>query len=284
MSGISLAPTPESLDDRLAFYMAPAYGLKLATTTNATSIPAPQPPLAAEVKSSPALDARVVDFSNTAFRADIGRAGTSCITTQQNHLCLQSALLQTQPQRLNGVKYFLTWLSARLRRRTSKNVRHVINEGDIDGSQSNPIPLGFYPYRDLTSQIERQSYYPVAYGGFGDVHRCTLHMRRQVTEVAVKSLRPHTVSGDVAWCNMGKMLHREISVWARLENENILPFYGVAFGFGPLPALVCPWAANGTLHQYLMDHGDLDLLDRLKLVRIILRLVSFNLHCYNTAL
>ncbi|KIJ18506.1 hypothetical protein PAXINDRAFT_109885 [Paxillus involutus ATCC 200175] len=62
------------------------------------------------------------------------------------------------------------------------------------------------------------------------------------------------------------MLHREISVWARLENENILPFYGVAFGFGPLPALVCPWAANGTLHQYLMDHGDLDLLDRLKLL------------------
>ncbi|KIJ06544.1 hypothetical protein PAXINDRAFT_103317 [Paxillus involutus ATCC 200175] len=65
---------------------------------------------------------------------------------------------------------------------------------------------------------------------------------------------------------VGQMLHREISVWARLENENILPFYGVAFGFGPLPALVCPWAANGTLHQYLMDHGDLDLLDRLKLL------------------
>ncbi|KAF8836883.1 kinase-like protein [Paxillus ammoniavirescens] len=62
------------------------------------------------------------------------------------------------------------------------------------------------------------------------------------------------------------MLHRELSVWARLENENILPFYGVAFGFGPLPALVCPWAANGTLHRYLTDHGDLNLMDRLKLL------------------
>ncbi|KAF9241786.1 kinase-like protein [Melanogaster broomeanus] len=62
------------------------------------------------------------------------------------------------------------------------------------------------------------------------------------------------------------MLRRELSVWARLENENILLFYGVALGFGPLPALVCPWAVNGTLNQYLMDHVDLNLLDRLKLV------------------
>ncbi|KAF9230059.1 hypothetical protein BU15DRAFT_84100 [Melanogaster broomeanus] len=40
----------------------------------------------------------------------------------------------------------------------------------------------------------------------------------------------------------------------------------VAFDSGPLPALVCLWAANGTLDQHLMDHGGLDLLDRLKLL------------------
>ncbi|KIJ06635.1 hypothetical protein PAXINDRAFT_56263, partial [Paxillus involutus ATCC 200175] len=44
---------------------------------------------------------------------------------------------------------------------------------------------------------------------------------------------------------------RELSIWARLHHENVLPFYGIAFGFGPLPAIVGPWAENGTLGDYL---------------------------------
>ncbi|KIJ05627.1 hypothetical protein PAXINDRAFT_93207, partial [Paxillus involutus ATCC 200175] len=47
------------------------------------------------------------------------------------------------------------------------------------------------------------------------------------------------------------MLCRELSIWARLRHENVLPFYGIAFGFGPLPAIVGPWAENGTLGDYL---------------------------------
>ncbi|KAF9241777.1 kinase-like domain-containing protein, partial [Melanogaster broomeanus] len=47
------------------------------------------------------------------------------------------------------------------------------------------------------------------------------------------------------------MLCRELSIWARLHHENVLPFCGIAFGFGPLPAIVGPWAQNGTLGDYL---------------------------------
>ncbi|KAL4065121.1 hypothetical protein J3A83DRAFT_416262 [Scleroderma citrinum] len=51
------------------------------------------------------------------------------------------------------------------------------------------------------------------------------------------------------------MVHRvrqEIHTWMRLpRHENVLPLYGVALGFGPLPSLVLPWMYNGTLTSYL---------------------------------
>ncbi|KAF9241785.1 kinase-like domain-containing protein [Melanogaster broomeanus] len=80
-------------------------------------------------------------------------------------------------------------------------------------------PLDSIPYENLTNRIRKQNMFPTSGGGGS--------------------------------CPQSKMLCRELSVWARLRHENVLPFYGVAFGFGPLPAIVGPWAHNGTLGDYL---------------------------------
>ncbi|KAG2108682.1 uncharacterized protein F5147DRAFT_576677, partial [Suillus discolor] len=37
---------------------------------------------------------------------------------------------------------------------------------------------------------------------------------------------------------------REIKIWLKLDHENIVPLWGVADGFGCLPALVSPWLAD----------------------------------------
>ncbi|KAF8836887.1 kinase-like protein [Paxillus ammoniavirescens] len=76
-------------------------------------------------------------------------------------------------------------------------------------------------------------------------------------QVAVKSLRSFATSDGEGTYDDSKMLCRELSIWARLHHENVLPFYGIAFGFGPLPAIVGPWAENGTLGDYLARNPDL---------------------------
>ena len=40
-----------------------------------------------------------------------------------------------------------------------------------------------------------------------------------------------------------------------LRHTNILPLFGTTWGFGPLPAIVCPWLDNGTLTSYLERRG-----------------------------
>ncbi|KAG2036677.1 kinase-like domain-containing protein [Suillus americanus] len=46
-------------------------------------------------------------------------------------------------------------------------------------------------------------------------------------------------------------LRQEVFVWQQLEHSHILPLYGTADDFDAVPALVCPWMENGSLHQYL---------------------------------
>jgi len=47
-----------------------------------------------------------------------------------------------------------------------------------------------------------------------------------------------------------------IDVWLQLNHDNVIPVYGLTLGFGPLPAVVCPWMKNGTLTRHLEDSAD----------------------------
>lgn len=46
-------------------------------------------------------------------------------------------------------------------------------------------------------------------------------------------------------------LRRKIKVWARLQNEHVLPLLGLCHGYGALPGLVSPWMDNGSLMYFL---------------------------------
>ncbi|KIK19691.1 hypothetical protein PISMIDRAFT_30210 [Pisolithus microcarpus 441] len=61
--------------------------------------------------------------------------------------------------------------------------------------------------------------------------------------------------------------HRELGVWKKLDHKNVLPLFGIAFGFGFYPAMVCPWAPNGPLSQYLqLRHSTLPVAEKFQIL------------------
>ena len=66
------------------------------------------------------------------------------------------------------------------------------------------------------------------------------------------------------------MLRRELGIWRRLDHKNIVPFLGIAYGFGMFGAmsLVSLWMPNESLHHFLAKYNDnLDVGHRLQFVR-----------------
>jgi hypothetical protein len=68
------------------------------------------------------------------------------------------------------------------------------------------------------------------------------------------------------------MVRRELGIWKRLDHINIVPFLGIAYGFGMRGAmsLVSLWMPNESLHRFIAKHGDNDNLGlghRLQFVR-----------------
>ena len=54
------------------------------------------------------------------------------------------------------------------------------------------------------------------------------------------------------------MLRRELGIWRRLEHSNVVPFLGIAYGFGIRGAmsLVSLWMPNDTLYHFLAKHDN----------------------------
>jgi len=63
-------------------------------------------------------------------------------------------------------------------------------------------------------------------------------------------------------------VQRELRTCARLKHPHILPVYGYTFGFGPLMAIVSPWAENGNLTAYL-EHEDAAILTLVRRFQIV---------------
>jgi hypothetical protein len=107
---------------------------------------------------------------------------------------------------------------------------------------------------DLTTSVERPNKVRHNAGGFANVHKCNLYRRDQSpcistrVDVAVKEI---ILMNNAEMLTIINRLFREIKLWLELEHENIVPLWGVADGFGSLPALVSPWLENGALTGYL---------------------------------
>ena len=66
------------------------------------------------------------------------------------------------------------------------------------------------------------------------------------------------------------MLRRELGIWRRLKHDNIVPFLGIAYGFGMdgTMSLVSLWMPNESIHKFLVKYGDdLGVVHRLQFVR-----------------
>jgi len=110
--------------------------------------------------------------------------------------------------------------------------------------------------QDLTEYITKDEEYPAARGGFGEIWKCTYQSDQRLMKVAVKALMVYSADqfGEAKEKKI-KRIWRELRICARLQHKNILPICGYTFGFGPLVAIVNPWAENGNLTAYLEHSG-----------------------------
>ncbi|KAG2053224.1 kinase-like protein [Suillus hirtellus] len=120
-----------------------------------------------------------------------------------------------------------------------------------------------------SNDIKRQTGYPTASGGVGDVYKCTWNHGESLDEVAVKSLRFPSLS-DPEIVKINKNFDREIRIWAKLKHQYVLPLHGTVEQFGSFRAFVSPWMPNGTLESYLQKKLEtLSMIDRLRLLKQI---------------
>lgn len=60
-------------------------------------------------------------------------------------------------------------------------------------------------------------------------------------------------------------LEREARIWRRLEHPNVSEFYGLAFNFGYMPALILPYYGNGNVVDYVREKNSGAKLDMVSL-------------------
>ncbi|KIJ65401.1 hypothetical protein HYDPIDRAFT_110460 [Hydnomerulius pinastri MD-312] len=125
------------------------------------------------------------------------------------------------------------------------------------------------PPIDLTERIIRLDQHHCDGGAFGDIWRCLLVKSPEALPVAVKALRFSLTSSHMLDENgiFPKGFRRELGIWKRLDHPNVVPFLGIATGFGPHPSLVSMWMPNGTLGKFVAQQGvELGIIDRLRLI------------------
>lgn len=88
-------------------------------------------------------------------------------------------------------------------------------------------------------------------------------------QVAVKASRSFDEEPISSHRKVSLKVRRELEIWKRLNHPNVLPFLGIATGFGPSIALVSEWMPNGTLHEFLHENNAMMTTEiRLQLVRV----------------
>ena len=80
------------------------------------------------------------------------------------------------------------------------------------------------------------------------------------------------VTTNHVFSTVPQMVRRELGIWRRLKHANIVPFLGIAYGFGmeSTMSLVSLWMPNESLHKFLAKCDDnLDVAHRLQFVGLL---------------
>ncbi|KAN0084324.1 Protein kinase-like domain containing protein [Tylopilus felleus] len=118
---------------------------------------------------------------------------------------------------------------------------------------------------DLTGYVTRSDQYAFASGSFGDVFRGMFNVRGKLIEVAIKVYKVYTQRDE----HRLKRFNKEIDVWLKLQHPNVLPLFGTIRDtrmHPDIPAMVCPWVANGSLSGHLDRNKELPVTARLILI------------------
>ncbi|KAI6017578.1 hypothetical protein PISMIDRAFT_688316 [Pisolithus microcarpus 441] len=141
--------------------------------------------------------------------------------------------------------------------------------GNSSHGMSINVPFSRRP-PDLTGSVERIDQFPDKYGGYADVWKCKYYKgsnREGKEMVAVKCIRLLSELTQEEKERAIKQLRGEVHIWVRLPlHSHVLPLYGTVDGFAPIPALVSPWAENGTLTTYLGSKRQLPYSRRLEII------------------
>ncbi|KAG1819127.1 kinase-like domain-containing protein [Suillus subaureus] len=114
---------------------------------------------------------------------------------------------------------------------------------------------------DLTTKIVKEFTHATAQGSFGDIWKCRFSGRDDNVEVgiifmvAIKCVRIEIHDNQFKDI-INKRLMDNFCRWKPLHHDNILTLCGIAYGFGPVAAIITPWMSNGSLSTYLNRNYD----------------------------
>ncbi|KAG8988957.1 hypothetical protein FRB90_002470, partial [Tulasnella sp. 427] len=133
----------------------------------------------------------------------------------------------------------------------SSNLSTIANRSyDDDDAQADQI-LRFMehlkiPEDQLQFDVPRKT---LGQGGFGIVERAVIRPENGDQQVVVVKRIPGRA---VSFNRLKKRTGREILIWSKLSHPSIIPFLGYEWKEEAAEVwLVCPWQANGTVHDYL---------------------------------
>jgi serine/threonine protein kinase len=109
---------------------------------------------------------------------------------------------------------------------------------------------------DLSQYVVLEGIHYIAIGEHADLWLGKMTNKKPPLKVAVKVLRGGSSSNPDFLIKFKERLEREAHIWQHLKHPNVSEFYGLAFNFGYMPALILPFYGNGTVVEYLKERSN----------------------------
>ncbi|KAF8226216.1 TKL/TKL-ccin protein kinase [Tricholoma matsutake] len=103
----------------------------------------------------------------------------------------------------------------------------------------------------LNGEVTKSGDLPIAGGTYSDIWLGEWLGEKKVALKALRNIKAYDTKAK-------KRVEHEITVWANLQHDHILPFYGVVTDQGQHIFMVCPWQDNGNVLDYVRTVPDVD--------------------------